>query len=278
VSAPDDMTPAPEGEAAKPKRARAAKAEQVAPVVAEAVDAKVAAKLDNAKSKARAAGAPSSAWAEGQPLRLAVRSLDGSEAGEIELPAGLFGLPARADILHRVVNWQLANRRAFARAAKERSDVDRTGKKFGRQKGSGAARHGNRAAPQFIGGGKAHGPRARSFEQSLNKKIRALGLRTALSVKAAEGKIIVVDELKLAEGKTKAMLGALDRLGISRGLFIDGESVDRNFALAARNLYKVDVLPAVGANVYDILNHDALVLSRSGVEHLTQRLEGRSNG
>ncbi|MFN3287452.1 MAG: 50S ribosomal protein L4, partial [Sphingomonadaceae bacterium] len=153
-----------------------------------------------------------------------------------------------------------------------------TGKKFGRKKGSGSARHGNRAAPQFVGGGKAHGPRARSFEQSLNKKIRALGLKTALSVKAAEGKLIVVDEFKLAEAKTKAMIGALGKLGIERGLFIDGEAVDRNFALAVRNLYKVDVLPAVGANVYDILNHDALVLSRAGVEQLRRRLEGVTNG
>jgi large subunit ribosomal protein L4 len=254
------MTPAPEDDiavqTAKPKRARAAKA-----AVATQADA-----------------TPAPVWAEGQPVRLAVRSLSGGDAGEIELPASLFGLPARADILHRVVNWQLANRRAYARAARERSDVDRTGKKFGNQKGSGNARHGNRAAPQFIGGGKAHGPRARSFEQSLNKKIRALGLRTALSVKAAEGKIIIVDELKLADAKTKAMLGALSVLGVTRGLFIDGEAVDRNFALAARNLYKVDVLPAGGANVYDILNHDALVLSRAGVEHLTQRLEGRTHG
>lgn len=257
MSAPEDMNPAPE--AAKPKRARAAKAAAAAPAV-------------------EATPAATSAWAEGQPLRLSVRSLSGGDAGEIELPASLFGLPARVDILHRVVNWQLANRRAYARAARERSDVDRTGKKFGNQKGSGGARHGNRAAPQFIGGGKAHGPRARSFEQSLNKKIRALGLKTALSVKAAEGKIIVVDELKLADAKTKAMLGALGALGVTRGLFIDGDAVDRNFALAARNLYKVDVLPAGGANVYDILNHDALVLSRTAVEQLTQRLEGRTNG
>lgn len=271
MSAPDDMTPEPRADVAKPRRTRAAKA---APEAASAVEAAPA----RARAKGKAADAGATAWAEGQAVRLTVRALDGSAAGEIELPAELFALPARPDILHRVVNWQLANRRAFARAAKERSDVDRTGKKFGRQKGSGSARHGNRAAPQFVGGGKAHGPRARSFEQSLNKKIRALGLKTALSVKAAEGKLIVVDEFKLAEAKTRSMIGALDKLGIERGLFIDGEVVDRNFALAARNLYKVDVLPAVGANVYDILNHDALVLSRAGVEQLRRRLEGVTNG
>jgi large subunit ribosomal protein L4 len=276
MSAPDDMTL---GEGVAPvaaKRGRARKAD-AAPSAAAAGTAEVAARPAKARTTA-AAGPAAETWAEGQPLRLAVRTLEGGEAGEIELPATLFGLPARADILHRVVTWQLANRRAYARAAKERSDVNRTGKKFGRQKGSGAARHGNRAAPQFVGGGKAHGPRARSFEQSLNKKIRALGLKTALSVKAAEGKVIVVDEFRLSEARTKAMIEALGRLGIERGLFIDGAAVDRNFALAARNLHKVDVLPAIGANVYDILNHDALVLSRAGVEQLMQRLEGRTNG
>ena len=277
MSAPDDdMTAAPDSDTAKPRRVRGARAAAAPGAGVQATDSPVA--RPRGKKAAATAAAPAGGWAEGQPVRLPVRSLDGGEAGEIELPASLFGLPPRTDILHRVVTWQLANRRAYARAAKERSDVARTGKKFGRQKGSGAARHGNRAAPQFIGGGKAHGPRARSFEQSLNKKIRALGLKTALSVKAAEGKVIVVDELKLADARTKAMLGALERLGISRGLFIDGADVDRNFALAVRNLYKVDVLPAVGANVYDILNHDALVLSRAGVEQLMQRLEGRTHG
>jgi len=205
-------------------------------------------------------------------VKIAVKTLSGADAGEIDLAPQIFGLPARKDILFRVINWQLANRRAYARAAQERSDVSRTGKKFGRQKGGGTARHGNRAAPQFIGGGKAHGPRARSFDQSLNKKVRALGLATALSVKAAEGKLIVVDELRLNDAKTKAMKERLAALGLTKALFIDGEGVDQNFRLACQNLYKVNVLPSIGANVYDIMNHDTLVLSRAGVERLTERL------
>jgi large subunit ribosomal protein L4 len=173
-----------------------------------------------------------------------------------------------------VVTWQLEKRRATARGVQERSDVSRTGKKHGKQKGGGTARHGNRAAPQFIGGGKAHGPRVRDFDPSLNKKVRALGLKTALSVKAAEGKLMVVDNLVLDEAKTKGLLAALSGLGIKSGLFIDGPAVDVNFALASRNLHKVDVLPAVGANVYDILNHDHLVLTRAAIESLEARFHG----
>lgn len=207
-------------------------------------------------------------------MKVEVKTLDAGTAGDIELNEAIFGLDARPDILHRVVNWQLANRRGYARAAKERSDVARTGKKFGRQKGGGTARHGNRAAPQFIGGGKAHGPRARSFEQGLNKKIRALGLKTALSVKAAEGKLVVLDSLTLGEAKTRALKDRLGKLGIASGLFIDGKSVDGNFKLACANLYKVDALPAIGANVYDILNHDTLVLTRAAIEELEARFNG----
>jgi large subunit ribosomal protein L4 len=207
-------------------------------------------------------------------MKVEVKTLAAGVAGEIELDPAIFGLPARPDILHRVVTWQLEKRRGTARAAKERSDVSRTGKKFGRQKGGGTARHGNRAAPQFIGGGKAHGPRARDFDPGLNKKVRALGLKTALSVKAAEGKLVVIDNLALDAAKTAQLKNALRGLGISNGLFVDGPAVDVNFALASRNLYKVDVLPAVGANVYDILNHDHLVLTRAAVESLEARFNG----
>jgi len=207
-------------------------------------------------------------------MKVEVKTIDANKAGDIELNDAIFGLDARPDLLHRVINWQLANRRAYARAAQERSDVARTGKKFGNQKGGGTARHGNRAAPQFTGGGKAHGPRARSFAQSLNKKIRALGLKTALSVKAAEGKLMVLDNLTLGEAKTKTLLDRLGKLGIASGLFIDGKSVDSNFRLACANLYKVDALPAMGANVYDILNHDVLVLTRAAVEELEARFNG----
>lgn len=207
-------------------------------------------------------------------MKLEVKTLDAGTAGDIELNEAIFGLEPRVDILHRVVNWQLANRRGYARAAKERSDVARTGKKFGRQKGGGTARHGDRKAPLFIGGGKAHGPRARSFDQSLNKKIRALGLKTALSVKARDGKLVVIENLALGEAKTKALKERLGKLGIANGLFIDGEAVDANFRLACANLHKVDVLPAIGANVYDILNHDTLVLTRAAVEKLEARFNG----
>lgn len=207
-------------------------------------------------------------------MNVEVKTLAGGGAGEIALNPEIFGLEARADILHRVVTWQLEKRRGTARGAQERSDVNRTGKKFGKQKGGGTARHGNRAAPQFIGGGKAHGPRVRDFNPSLNKKVRALGLKTALSVKAAEGKLMVVDNLVLDAAKTRALKDTLAMLGVSNGLFIDGDAVDVNFALASRNLYKVDVLPAVGANVYDILNHDHLVLTRAAVEQLESRFAG----
>ncbi len=207
-------------------------------------------------------------------MKVDVKTLDAGKAGSIELNDAVFGLEARKDILFRVINWQLANRRNTARAARERSDVARTGKKLGNQKGGGTARHGNRAAPQFTGGGKAHGPRARVFTQSLNKKVRALGLKTALSVKAAEGKLMIVDSLALGEAKTKSLLARLAGLGVANGLFIDGEAVDSNFLMACANLHKVDVMPAVGANVYDILNHDMLVLSRAGVEKLEARFNG----
>ncbi len=207
-------------------------------------------------------------------MKVQVQTLAGGKAGELELNPEIFGLEPRADILHRVVTWQLEKRRGTARAAKQRSDVSRTGKKFGKQKGGGTARHGNRAAPQFIGGGKAHGPVVRDFNPSLNKKVRALGLKVALSAKAKEGKLVVVDNLVLDAAKTKALKDTLAKLGVANGLFIDGPAVDVNFALASRNLYKVDVLPAIGANVYDILNHDHLVLTRAAVESLEARFNG----
>jgi large subunit ribosomal protein L4 len=207
-------------------------------------------------------------------MKLDIKTLDGATAGDIELSDAIFALPARKDILARVIQWQLTKRRTPQRAAKERSEVKRTGKKMYKQKGTGGARHGNKAAPQFRGGGAAHGPRARPFEPALNKKIRALGLKTALSVKAGEGKLVVLDSLVLAEAKTKALLERLGKLGIANGLFIDGDQVDGNFKLACANLYKVDVMPVIGANVYDILNHDTLVLTKAAVEKLEARFHG----
>jgi large subunit ribosomal protein L4 len=207
-------------------------------------------------------------------VKVKVLNLDGTAGkGEVELSDAVFGLEPRADILHRVVTWQLENRRGIARKARERSDVARTGKKFGNQKGGGTARHGDRKAPVFIGGGKAHGPRVREFDISLNKKIRALGLKMALSSKAQAG-LVVVENLDV-DGKTKALAGQLAKAGFGKKvLVIDGDAVNDNFAKAARNLIGINVLPAVGANVYDILKHDTLVLTRAAVEKLEARFNG----
>lgn len=208
-------------------------------------------------------------------MKVQVQTLDATGNGEIDLKDEIFGLEPRADILHRVVTWQLAKRRGTARGARERSDVARTGKKFGRQKGGGTARHGDRRAPIFIGGGKAHGPRVRDFNPSLNKKIRALGLKMALSSKAKAGQLIVMDSLAVADAKTKLLKGNLAKLGFGKtALVIDGEQVDASFAQAARNLHEIDVLPAMGANVYDILRAETLVLTRAAVEKLEARFNG----
>lgn len=207
-------------------------------------------------------------------MKVKVQKIDGKAAGDVELNDAVFGVEPRADILHRVVTWQLENRRGTARPTRERSDVARTGKKFGRQKGGGTARHGDRAAPIFIGGGKAHGARKRDFNQSLNKKIRALGLKMALSSKAKDG-LVVVDSLELKDAKTKALKGHFDKAGFNgKVLVIDGESVNDGFKKAAGNLKGVNVLPAMGANVYDILNHDTLVLTKDAVEKLEARFNG----
>ena len=208
-------------------------------------------------------------------MKIKLHNLDGSEgSSDIELSDAVFGVEPRADILHRVVTWQLENRRGTARAARERSDVARTGKKLGNQKGGGTARHGDRAAPIFIGGGKAHGPRKRDFDVSLNKKIRALGLRMALSSKV-QGGLVIVDTLDLTEAKTKALGAQLAQANWGRKvLVVDGDAVNEGFARAARNLVGVNVMPAMGANVYDILKHDTLVLTRAAVEKLEARFNG----
>lgn len=208
-------------------------------------------------------------------MKVKVLTLDGGKSsGDVELNDAVFGVEPRADILHRVVTWQLEKRRAPAAATRERSDVARTGKKFGRQKGGGTARHGDRRAPIFIGGGKAHGQRARTFGHSLNKKVRALGLKMALSAKAQSGAITVVDNLDVKDGKTKALAGQLAKLNLTKALFIDGEAINVSFAKASSNLIGIDVLPAIGANVYDILRADSLVLTRAAVEKLEARFNG----
>jgi large subunit ribosomal protein L4 len=212
-------------------------------------------------------------------VKVKVKTLDGKNAtgakADIELKDEIFGLDPRADILHRVVTWQLEKRRPTARAARERSDVARTGAKIYRQKGTGNARHGDKRAPLFVGGGKAHGPRKRDFNPSLNKKIRALGLKMALSDKARSDSIIIVDSLDMKDAKTKSLKGNFEKLGLGRtALIIDGETVGDNFRKASRNIVGIDVLPAIGANVYDIVRHDTLVLTRAAVEQLEARFNG----
>ena len=212
-------------------------------------------------------------------MKVKVTSLDGSapkgKDADIELNDEVFGIEPRADILHRVVTWQLEKRRGTARGARERSDVARTGKKFGKQKGGGTARHGDRRAPIFVGGGKAHGPRVRDFNPSLNKKVRALGLRMALSSKARDGKLIVMDNLDVKQVKTKSLREQLSGLALGKtALVIDGDALNVGFAMASSNLKEINLLPAVGANVYDILKHETLVLTRAAVEKLEARFNG----
>ena len=205
-------------------------------------------------------------------MKIKVQTLDAKAGGDIELNDDVFGLEPRADILHRVVTWQREKARGTARATRERSDVARTGKKFGNQKGGGTARHGNRRAPIFIGGGKAHGARLRDFNPSLNKKVRALGLKMALSSKAKDGTLFVLDSIDLKDAKTQALQGQIGKLGLGRKiLVIDGEGINDNFRKASANLVGINVLPAMGANVYDILNADSLVLTRAAVEKLEAR-------
>src|SRR5437868_2574226 len=176
-------------------------------------------------------------------MKVKVQSLDGKGKGsDVELSDAVFGIEPRADILHRVVTWQLENRRGTARGARERSDVARTGKKFGNQKGGGTARHGDRAAPIFIGGGKAHGPRVRDFDPSLNKKIRALGLRMALSAKAKDG-LVIVDSLDVKDAKTKALSQQLAKANWGKKVLVmDGDAVNETFALASRNIVGVQAM------------------------------------
>jgi large subunit ribosomal protein L4 len=207
-------------------------------------------------------------------MKLKVQTLDAKAKGDIDLNDEVFGVEPRADILHRVVTWQREKARGTARPTRERSDVARTGKKFGRQKGGGTARHGDRRAPIFIGGGKAHGARLRDFNPSLNKKVRALGLKMALSSKAKAGTLIVLEDLEMKEAKTKALLGQIGKLGFGKtALIIDGD-VNDIFRKASSNIVGVNVLPAVGANVYDILKHETLVLTRAAVEKLEARFNG----
>jgi len=206
-------------------------------------------------------------------MKLDVKTLDGAASGSIDLPAEIFGVEVRKDILARMVNYQLAKRRAGTHKSKGRSEVKATAKKMYAQKGTGQARHGNKAAPQFRGGGKAFGPVVRDHAHDLPKKVRKLAMKTALSAKAGEGKLVVLDTMELKDAKTSALAAKLKKLGIESALVVGGASVDQNFARAASNLAKVDVLPQQGANVYDILRRDTLVLTRDAVKHFEERLK-----
>lgn len=201
-----------------------------------------------------------------------VRNLMAEEVGTLELDDSIFGVEVRPDILHQVVLWQLAKRRAGTHKVKTRGEVNRSGAKIWRQKGTGRARHGSRRVNLFRGGGVAHGPRPRSHAIDLPRKVRALGLKCALSAKAKEGKLIVLDKLELPEAKTKRVVEAMQRLGLSSALIVGGKEIDRNFALGARNIPNLDVLPVQGANVYDILRRDTLVLTTEAVQGLVERL------
>lgn len=206
-------------------------------------------------------------------MKLDVITLEAGKAGDIDLNDAIFGLEPRADLLHRVVRWQRAKAQAGTHSVLGKSDVSYSTKKIYRQKGTGGARHGSRKAPTFRHGGVYKGPTPRSHAFDLPKKVRALGLKHALSAKFAAGELVIVDSLNIAEGKTSAVAKAVKENGWKRVLVIDGAEVNENFARAARNLEGVDVLPSMGANVYDILRRDTLVLTRAGVEALEARLK-----
>lgn len=204
-------------------------------------------------------------------MKVNVITLDNAQAGEIDLPDALFGIEPRADIMARVVHWQLAKRRAGTHKVKGMGEVSGTTKKPYRQKGTGNARQGSLRAPQFRTGGVVHGPVVRDHGYSLNKKVRRLGLISALSQKARDGKLVVLDTAAVGEAKTGAMVKRLKALGWTSALVVDA-AVDQGFDRAVRNIPKVQALPTVGANVYDILKHDVLAVTKAGVEALAQRL------
>ena len=206
-------------------------------------------------------------------MKCKVISLDAKEMGSVELNKDVFGLPVRADVLARMVNWQLAKRRAGTHKTKGISDISGTTAKPYKQKGPGRARQGSLRSPQFRGGAVIFGPVVRSHAFDLPKKVRKLALKTALSSKAADGKIVVLDSTKLDKAKTKELATRFKKLGWESALIIDGAEVNANFGRAARNLRNIDVLPQQGINVYDILRRDLLVLTKDAVSHLEERLK-----
>lgn len=206
-------------------------------------------------------------------MDLTVKTLEGKDAGKVAVSDAIFGLDPREDIIARMVRYQLAKKRQGTHKTKTRSEIARTGSKMYKQKGTGRARHHSARAPQFRGGGRAHGPVVRSHVHDLPKKIRALALRHALSAKLKAEDLIVVDQLVSAQAKTKELVGALSGLGLNNVLFIGGAELDANFKLAAQNIPNVDVLPVQGINVYDILRRNKLVLSKAAVEALEERFK-----
>ena len=206
-------------------------------------------------------------------MKADVKTLEAKKAGTVDLADDVFGLEPRADLLHRMVTYQLARRRAGTRKTKGRSEIKGSTKKFVRQKGSGGARHGNRKVPQFRGGGKAFGPVVRSHAIDMPKKVRALALKHALSSKVKDESLIVLDAATAKEPKTKALKDAFQKLGFASALIIDGPELDQNFALAAKNIPNIDVLPAQGINVYDILRRDTLVLTKAALTSLEARFK-----
>jgi large subunit ribosomal protein L4 len=206
-------------------------------------------------------------------MDMKITTLEGKEAGSVSLSQDIFGLEPRTDLIQRCVNWQLAKRQRGTHKAKDRSEIWRTGKKMYGQKGTGGARHGSARVPQFRGGGRAFGPVVRSHATDLPKKVRALALRHALSSKAKDGGIIVLDKAAVSEPKTKALAAQFGKLGLSNALIIDGATLDANFTTAARNIPNIDVLPVQGINVYDILRRKTLVLTKAAVEALEARFK-----
>lgn len=206
-------------------------------------------------------------------MKTDVTTLEATKSGTVDLNDSVYGLELRADLLHRMVNYQLASRQAGTHKTKNRSEIVGTTKKFGRQKGSGGARHGNRKSNIFIGGGRAHGPVVRNHATKLPKKVRTLALKTALSSKVKAEQLIVLDKAESKDGKTSVLRNQLTKLGITSALIIDGSDVNENFARAARNIEKIDVLPVQGINVYDILRRDHLVLTKAAIDCLEERLK-----
>jgi len=206
-------------------------------------------------------------------MELKMTTLEGKAAGSVTLSDEIFGLEPRKDLIHRCINWQLAKRRAGTHKVKGRAEINLTGKKFGNQKGGGGARHGSRRANLFRGGGRSFGPVVRSHAIDLPKKVRALALRHALSAKAKDGGIIILETASVKDGKTKELRTRFGKLGLENALIIDGAQVEASFANAARNIPNIDVLPVQGINVYDILRRQKLVLTKAALDALEARFK-----